>query len=512
MAATCAGFITQASLNGSLSLHGCQLYSSLNHAMCKQRNKQDVTNTYIYIPAPALPPKERSAVPRATLDALRLRLAMSSVDLLPSGSHLAPHRLLHMTMDEDDAQLPQSINISSVCAVFEDAYRVGGAPATLALVRTVEMHHATQIALNATERAYDIGAYLATSRKGDHNGVAYFSRRDPPPVAAFRDSVLWPPPKAGVNWSPRPDILTSAVLGGHWWLKHWLGTFLAEKAMLGSTPFDASPAPPKREHVPIPELELMQYLQAELERTTSIEQWSFVAAMHGVTYRTLSERLVKRAEAAAGSINYPIDLLPVLCPLTSMASIEECYHGIGHAIFLAVVMMQQRKPEHRIWAACHPPTPFGVKTSPDELQQMIATCRQVLKLSWDDKRSNAQIDQKRAALRCEHGVNHSALILFSRRYHHLGVSRGDMRDIVRVEEEKTDGEGGGAVRQGGWMAETRSQLKAFNDAVDKMAATTKDRQDKLEANLQALRNGQVKMEERLQTILAAVGGGQKQIV
>lgn len=291
-------------------------------------------------PSPALPPLPPS------LAQLRLQLARLSVHMLPG------RRKPGRRWENSASPL---VDMSDVCAIFKACFALGGATAMLQLVNRDAFFAATQQALASSERATEIEA-RAHSDPGF--GITYHSFGTDNDVLggllAELCSVLQDCDKKRLT-----TMATQSWLhGGLWWLRHYAGAFLADKALSG---------------VRIPELPvlgladdgpraLIRWLQARSTTRQLGGDFALIASLHGAIFHAFAMRT--RSDLV---LSYPTVLAQEWCPDGS-SNLYECRHGIGHGVLYAVWL---RRAELEAYTTCNQVRPYTPAPMTAEEQQTI---------------------------------------------------------------------------------------------------------------------------------------------
>ena len=247
------------------------------------------------------------------------------------------------------------VDVSDVCAIFKACFALGGATAMLQLVNRDAFLAATRQALASSERATEIEA-RAHPEAGF--GITYHSFGTDNDVLgkllAEMCSVLHDCEKKRLTTM----ATQSWVHGGLWWLRHYVGAFLADMALSG---------------VRIPELPvlgpaddgprlLIRWLQARSTNRQLGGDFALIASLHGAIFHTFAMRT--RSDPV---LSYPTVLAQEWCPDDS-SNLYECRHGIGHGVLYAVWL---RRAELAAYTTCNQVRPYTPAPMTAEEQQTI---------------------------------------------------------------------------------------------------------------------------------------------
>lgn len=336
-------------------------------------------------PSPASP----ASPPLLSLAQLRLQLARLSVHMLPG------RRKPGLRWENSASPL---VDVSDVCAVFEACFTLGGATAMLQLVNRDAFFAATQQALASSERATEIEA-RAHPEPGF--GITYYSVGTDNDV--FGKSLA---EMCSVVQDCEKQRLTamatqSWVHGGLWWLRHYVGAFLADKALSG---------------VRIPEIPmlgpaddgpraLIRWLQARSTNRQLGGDFALIASLHGAIFHAFAMRT--RSDPA---LSYPTALAQEWCPDDS-SNLYECRHGIGHGVLYAVWL---RRAGLAPYTTCNQVRPFTPAPMTAEEQQTID------RMCDDADRIPTSASVFTYGHGCRSGSGHSGL-LFTRQFGAYGI-------------------------------------------------------------------------------------------
>ena len=326
-------------------------------------------------PIPPLLPPSPSTPPPEDIAALRVRLAHLSLRMLP-GQELE-------TADHDAVPASPLVDISDVCSVFETAHAAGGASLTVKLVEQIHFLGAAQEALSSS--GLNAAVEIAKS-KDDGCGLEYSQAGS----SGKRDLLGRPMRDGGEMWgaADRENKQKKCwMMGSLWWLRHWVGAFLVEKAVQehggSATAID----------------EVIKWLQEQNKAGALNRDFLWIAALHGALYQAIAPTGL---DAASGShqLHYPSELAQRLCH-DAVPNVYECRHGIGHGVMYATLLSRAAGVAN--YSACRQPRPYSVRVTNEMVDTISAICREAEGLPTNNQQYNY-------AQGCRSGTTHSGYL------------------------------------------------------------------------------------------------------
>ena len=335
----------------------------------------------------------RSLPPSSPLAALRAQLAQISINMLPGGQGHGPGW---------ESSASPLVDIGNVCAIFEAAFSLGGARATLQLVNRDEFLTATKLALSE----HASGIFVAAAEQGF--GITYnkgkgdvFGKPISETRPVLKDSRL------------TVGATRSWLNGALWWLRHYTGAFLADKILSGGR----IPELAEKRDTAEASAELIRWLQAKSTYRRMKSDFALIASLHGAIFHTFA--MLSRAKNTT-AVEYPVERALQWCPDT-VVNKYECRHGIGHGIHLAIWL---RRPELANYSACNQLRPYTpAPSSAEEWQSIHQACNQsdLVQAQLDHMQNRTEKDGLTFGYGCRSGTQHSD-ILFNRRFSAYGIS------------------------------------------------------------------------------------------
>lgn len=343
------------------------------------------------LPPPSPQPPRSPPMPPEDLPSMRVRLARLSLSMLPGQTAVVSSRSRSPLVD-----------IRNVCAVFESAYQAGGAMNALALLERQPFLEATQRALRTSGR----DAHVASVSSIDTGCGIEYSKTD---SGGAEDLLGQPLRDGGKLWGPA-DIENKQkkcwTHGSLWWLRHWVGAWLAEKRAE-----EEAAETTRTDGGSTRVSELITWLQTQATEGQLHGDFLWIASLHGALFQLIGPTGF-RAEESGAPLAYPSELAQRLCH-DSVANVYECRHGIGHGVLYAVLMRHAHQLGLANFTACAQPRPYAVQVTIQMFDEVWAICRQAEALSTQDQVSYAQ--------GCVSGATHSGY-LFDTRFAAYGQS------------------------------------------------------------------------------------------
>ena len=277
------------------------------------------------------------------------------------------------------------LTAAGVCGVFETAYAAGGKLNTLALVERGAFLEATRQALNASGRTD-----VEVASSADQGCGLEYSRSATEGRESLVSQTL---PDGGRLWGPadRENKMKKCwIHGSLWWIRHWVGAFLAEKAMQQRTNQSAVD-------------ELIVWLQQNAYKLNNDFLW--ISALHGALYQTIEYT------GRDAPLRYPAQLAQRVCH-DAVPNVYECRHGIGHGVLYSVLLRSAAGLAD--YSACRQPRPYSVPVTDEMFQTVWRLCDEANAVPTQ----NAQYSYNQG---CVSGATHSGY-LFDTTLRELGLS------------------------------------------------------------------------------------------
>jgi hypothetical protein len=257
--------------------------------------------------------------------------------------------LSHSSTNGDGPIASTLIDLADVCKVFESAYRIGGAEDVLRLLERSQFIAAIQHELvSSANRAH----VEVASSADDGCGVEYSMAGSEGQTDVLGRSL----PEGGHLWT-RADTENKQkkcwLHGSQWWLRHWAGSFIAERVVQhnGAPAADA----------------LILWLQ----EAHSMNDFVWTSALHGALYQVIAP--LGMSVSMASQLRYPSALAQKLCH-DRVRDVYECRHGIGHGVFYAVLMSHGHMMAN--YSACMQPRPYSIPNADQMLDDARVVCDQ----------------------------------------------------------------------------------------------------------------------------------------
>ena len=287
------------------------------------------------------------------------------------------------TAEHDAVPASPLVDIHDVCSVFETAHAAGGASMTVKLVELMPFLGAARKALDSS----GLGAAVEIAKsKDDGCGLEYSQAGS----SGQRDLIGRPMRDAGQMWgaADRENKQKKCwMMGSLWWLRHWVGAFLVEKAVqapgASATAID----------------ELIIWLQEQNAAGALNGDFLWISALHGALYQAIGPTGL---DAASGShpLHYPSQLAQRLCH-DAVPNVYECRHGIGHGVLYATLLSRAAGVAN--YSACRQPRPYSVRVTNEMFDTIWAICRE----AEDVPTKNQQYSYAQG---CRSGATHSGYL------------------------------------------------------------------------------------------------------
>lgn len=183
------------------------------------------------------------------------------------------------------------------------------------------------------------------------------------------------------------------VHGGLWWLRHYAGAFLAEKAM------EVAPATGPTA--------LINWIQNTKRGLSPKNDFALTAALHGAIFHTLATLSHQKPITS-----YPAELAQKWCPdkYTTVHFNYECRHGVGHGIYYVVALSHS---ELANYSASNQLRPYSYQISKPDVVAIQHICHEAGRIPTAAPTSFSK--------GCFSGTGHS-MLLFDTKYTAYGIS------------------------------------------------------------------------------------------